>query len=127
MKRYQTMALSVLAGAVIGAVAVHGLHAQAKPPAYAIVENDVRNPEAYAREFAPLAGKALIEAGGKFLARRGRVVAVDGEPPKSPVTVLAFENVEKAQAAFAGPYREARKIGDQYATHRIYIVEGLPQ
>jgi hypothetical protein len=33
MKRYQTMALSVLAGAVIGAVAVHGLHAQAKPPA----------------------------------------------------------------------------------------------
>ena len=84
MKRYQTMALSVLAGAVIGAVAVHGLHAQAKPSAYAIVENDVRNPEAYAREFAPLAGKALTEAGGKFLARRGRIVAVDGEAAQEP-------------------------------------------
>jgi uncharacterized protein (DUF1330 family) len=127
MKRYQTIVLSVLAGAAIGALTVHGLHAQAKPPAFAVVENDVRNPEAYAREFAPLAGKALTEAGGKFLARRGRIVAVDGEQPKSPVTLLVFENVEKAQVAFAGPYREARKIGDQYATHRIYIVEGLPQ
>jgi hypothetical protein len=37
-------------------------------------------------------------------------VAVDGEPPKSPVTVLAFENVEKAQAAFAGAYRDASLI-----------------
>jgi uncharacterized protein (DUF1330 family) len=127
MKHNQAMALSVLAGAAIGALAVHGLHAQAKPPAYAVVENDVSNPEAYAKEFAPIAGRALTEAGGKFLARRGRIVAVDGEPPKSPVTLLAFENVEKAQAAFAGPYRDARKIGDKYATHRIYIVEGLPQ
>jgi uncharacterized protein (DUF1330 family) len=92
-----------------------------------IIATSVRNPEADAKEFAPLAGKALTEAGGKFLARRGRTIAVDGELPKSPVTVLAFENVEKAQAAFAGAYRDARKIGDQYATHRIYIVEGLPQ
>ena len=113
MKRYQTIALSVLAGAAIGAVAVHGLHAQTKPPAYAVVENDVRNPEAYAKEFAPLAGKALTEAGAKYLARRGRVVAVDGELPKSPVTILVFEHVERAQAAFAGPYRDARKIGDK--------------
>ena len=43
----------MLAGTVIGAAAVTGLHAQAKPPVYLVTEIDVTNPEAYGTEFAP--------------------------------------------------------------------------
>ncbi len=126
MKTYHVVGLSMLAGVALGAIAVQGLHAQAKPPAYVIAENDVSNPAAYLKEFVPLAGKAITAAGAKFLARGGKTVGIDGAPPSSRVIVFEFESMEKAQAAFASPaYREARKIGDKYAKFHIWAVEGL--
>jgi uncharacterized protein (DUF1330 family) len=128
MKAHSTVALSVLVGFAAGAAAVHTLHAQAKPPAYTIVEIDVSNEEAYSKEYAPTAGKALTDAGAKFLVRGGKAVGIEGEPPKSRVVVHAWENIDKAQAAFASAaYKENRKIGDKYAKFRIFAVEGLPQ
>ena len=42
--------------------------------------------------------------------------------------MLAFENLDKAQAAFTSPgYVEALTFGEKYAKFRIYIVEGAPQ
>ena len=126
MKIHYTVALSVLAGFGLGAIAVQTLHAQGKPPAYSIVEIDPTNPDAYAKEYAPTAGKLLQDAGGKFLARGGKVVAIDGEPPKGRVVVLAWESIDKAQAAFTSDaYKDNRKIGDKYAKFRIYAVEGV--
>jgi len=43
----------MLAGFGLGAVAVQGLHAQAKPTVYYISEIDVTNPEAYAKRERP--------------------------------------------------------------------------
>ena len=81
-----------------------------------MVEIDVTNPEAFVKEYAPIAGKALTENGGKYLARGGKNVSIEGEPPRSRAVILAFENLEKAQAAFASPaYKEGRTIGDKYA------------
>jgi uncharacterized protein (DUF1330 family) len=120
------LALALVAGAAIGGAAIQTLHAQAKPPAFAVVEIDVTNQDAFLKEYAPIAGKALTEAGGKYLARGGKNVGIDGEPPKSRTIILAFENIEKAQAAFASPgYREGRKIGDKYAKFRVWAMEGL--
>lgn len=120
------LALALVAGAAIGGAAIQTLHAQAKPPAFAVVEIDVTNQDAFLKEYSPIAGKALTEAGGKYLARGGKNVGIDGEPPKSRTVILAFENIEKAQAAFASPaYREGRKIGDKYAKFRVWAMEGL--
>ena len=47
MKTRYTVALSVLAGAVLGAGAIQILHAQAKPPAYVVAEVDISNQEAF--------------------------------------------------------------------------------
>jgi len=41
------LGLGMLAGTLIGAAAVSGLHAQAKPPVYLVTEIDVTNPDAY--------------------------------------------------------------------------------
>jgi uncharacterized protein (DUF1330 family) len=128
MKPYYTIALSMLAGAAVGAVAIQSLHAQAKPTAYVIVESDVTNQDAYAKEYAPLVVKALTDGGGKFLVRGGKIVSIEGEPPKSRIILIAFENLEKAQAAFASmAFRDARKTGDKYAKFRIWAVEGPSQ
>jgi uncharacterized protein (DUF1330 family) len=128
MKANHKLAIALLAGAAVGALAMQGLHAQAKPTGYVVAEIDVTNPDAYAKEFLPLAGKALMDGGGKFLVRGGKTATIDGEPPKSRVAVIAFETIEKAQAAYASPaYREARTIGEKYAKFRIFAVEGVPQ
>jgi hypothetical protein len=53
MKNYYTIALSMLAGAALGAAVIQGLHAQAKPPVYHVAEIDATNPETYGKEYAP--------------------------------------------------------------------------
>jgi uncharacterized protein (DUF1330 family) len=129
MKNYYTVGLSILAGAVLGAGAIQSLHAQAKPPAFVIAEIDVSNSDAFAKEFGPLAVKALGEndSGYKVLARGGKAVAIDGDPPKR-IIINQFADMDKAMAAYNSPdYKAAKAIGDKYAKFRLIAVEGLPQ
>ncbi len=120
--------LAMLAGVGLGAVGVQQLHAQTRPLAYVISEIDVTNPDAYGKEFVPLAQKALRESGQKILAAGGKTISLSGEPPRSRVVVSVFENIDKAQAAYTSPaYVDARKMGDQYGKLRIFAVEGVPQ
>jgi hypothetical protein len=73
MKQYLGLGLGMLVGTVIGAAAVSGLHAQAKPPIYLVTEIDVTNPEGYGKEYAPKAQANIKAAGGRFVA----VIIVD--------------------------------------------------
>jgi uncharacterized protein (DUF1330 family) len=127
MKSYLGVGLAMLAGAAIGAATVQGLHAQAKPPVYSISEIDISNPEGYTKEYLPLA-QAALKAGGGRLVAAGKPTLIEGEPPKSRVTVWAYDSVEKLQASrTSAEYKESRKVGDKYAKFRIYAVEGAPQ
>jgi uncharacterized protein (DUF1330 family) len=120
-------ALSLLAGFAAGAAAIQGLHAQAKPPTYVVVEIDVQEPEKYWKEFVPVADKVFTDAGGKFLARTGPAAVITGTPPRR-AALIAFENLDKAQASFrTEAYKELRKTGQKHATFRIYALEGVPQ
>jgi len=128
MKTRYTVALSLLAGVALGAAAIQGLHAQAKPLGYVVAEIDVTNQEAFLKEFTPLAVKALADSGNKALARGGKVVAIEGTPPKSRIVINSFPSLDAAVAAYNSPaYKEARTIGNKYGTFRLYAVEGLPQ
>jgi uncharacterized protein (DUF1330 family) len=133
MKTYYTIALSMLAGAALGAVAIQGLHAQAKPPVYYIAEIDVTNPDAYAKEYAPKAQAIIKASGGRFLAIGGaaatgaKVTAFDGEPPKRAV-VQVWDSMEQILAWRAKPeYVELRKVGEKYAKFRSFAVDGVQQ
>ncbi len=124
MKILFTAALSMLAGVAIGGTAVQTLHAQAKPPAYVILEGDVTNVDAYIKEYLPLVRKALLDGGGKYLAANGKFVTFAGEPPKR-IAILVYENLYKAQAALtSAAFRDAHAIGEKYAKFRTFAVEG---
>ena len=113
MKTHFGMVLTLLTGVSIGAVAVQGLHAQAKPPVYVIGENDVTNVDAYTKDFVPLARASIKNSGGKPLAASQNVTSLEGAPQKSRVTINVFDSLEKAQAWRNGAeYKDARKIGD---------------
>ncbi len=132
MKPIYTLAVAA-AGFGLGALAVEGLHAQAKPPIYYIAEIDVTNPDAYAKEYAPKAQAIIKASGGRFLAIGGaaaagpKVTAFDGEAPKR-VVLQQWDSMEQIQAWRDKPeYKELRKTGEKYAKFRSFAVEGLPE
>src|SRR5271167_1015427 len=86
MKTRYTVALAMFAGFGLGAIAVQGLHAQAKPPVYSVGEIDIGDQAAYST-YIPKAQAAIKAAGGKILAAGGAIKAVEGEPPKSRVVI----------------------------------------
>ena len=128
MKQQYAMAVALLAGVGIGAAAVQGLHAQAKPPVYYVAEIDVTNLDAYVKEYAPKAQATIKAHGGRLLAAGQNVTAVEGAPPKQRVAIQQWDSLEKIKAwRDSAEYKEARKIGDKYAKFRSYAIEGLPQ
>jgi uncharacterized protein (DUF1330 family) len=131
MKTQYAVAIATFAGIAIGGMAVQALHAQANR-AYVVIEIDVLNQDAFFKEFVPVAVKTIMDQGGKFLARGGKVVNIEGPGPVysevKRLTVVEFENMEKAQATFASPsYSDVRTIGNKHAKFRIVGVEGVPQ
>src|ERR1700687_5898618 len=104
MRVSQKLAFALLAGVAIGAAAAQGLHAQAKPIVYVVAEIDVTNQEAFAKEFAPIAAKALSDGGyGYKRLAIGKAVSIEGAAPKSRVAINSFENIDKAIAAYNSP------------------------
>ncbi len=129
MKRYLGFVLAALVGAVCGAAAVSGLYAQAKPPAFVVAEIDLNNPEAFVKEYSPLAVKAVAAgAGYKAIARGGKTVSIEGAEPKSRIVINRFDSLDEAVKVYnSAEYKKAREVGNKYGTFRIYATEGLPQ
>jgi len=128
MKTHYTVTLAMLTGFGLGAVAVQGLHAQAKPPVYQVTEIDILDQEAYLKDYVPKSRAAIQAAGGKLLAAGGKTTAIEGEPPKSRVVIQQWDSLEKIQ-----PYRNSAAFKDllplreKLAKFRSFVVEGAPQ
>jgi uncharacterized protein (DUF1330 family) len=118
-------ALAIGIGFALGAAAIQGLHAQGKPPAYYIGEITVKDQEAFIKEFAAPGVKPVQDAGGKFIVRGFKPIALQGETPPR-VTVIQFDNMDKAQAWWNSPAnKDQQAIGNKYATFRSFLVEGV--
>jgi uncharacterized protein (DUF1330 family) len=126
MRTTRVIAFSIVAGIILGAGLVEALHAQSKPLAYVVGEINVIDPEGFAREFSPLARKALAEAPGyRALVLGGKTVAIEGSAPNARVIINVFDNLDAAVQAYnSADFKAAKTIGDKYATFRTYAVEG---
>ena len=127
MRSGSIAAVSMLAGLGIGAATVHALHAQAKPPIYMIANNEVADPEGYARDYLPSAQASLKAHGARYIAA-GKGTAIDGAPPKGRVVIIAWDSMEQLLGWRHSPeYEAARKIGEKYAKYNVIAVEGVSQ
>ena len=127
MKASYTIALATLAGAVIGAGTVQTLHAQAKPPVYAIALNQLTNAEGYAKEYLPKGRAAILAHGGVYVAA-GKGAVVTGTVSADRVVVLRFESMDAVKSWFNSPdYQAANQIGQKYAKYNIIAVDGVKQ
>ena len=124
MKAKYAVALSLGVGVAIGALAMQGLHAQAKLKAYSIGEVEQHaTPDA---AYVAAVRKAITDAHGRSLRTPGgRIVKIEGgEPPKN-VAIVEWDSLDDAVAFYKskawtdlGPQRE--KFQKQI---RRYVVE----
>jgi uncharacterized protein (DUF1330 family) len=92
--------LAIVAGAGLGAAAVQGLHAQAKPKAYTIALNEVIDPAALT-VYGPLVQAQIKAAGGRiFNTAGGKVVAIIGAPPPNRVAINEWDSLDQAVAFY---------------------------
>ena len=116
MNRTFQIALAIAAGAALGAAAVQGLHAQAKPKAYIITESEVLDAATLAA-YIPKAQAAVKAAGGT-----PGVIA--SEAPKR-IGASEWPSAEQAQAYLKSSERSAldAERAKAFKTTRQFIVE----
>ena len=101
------------------------LWAQAPKKAYMLVQVDVSNAQQYA-EYAKQTPGIIEKFGGRFLARGGRTVTLEGAPARSRVVVVEFPSFERAQEYYnSQEYQAAKKARAGAATAQFVLVEGL--
>ena len=126
MKNSGNKVVAAAIGFCLGAAAVHGVSAQATPPAYTIAEIEVKDADTF-KKYGQATSAAIPAAGGRFIVRGGRTYTLGGAPPKQ-VVVIQWDSFEKAQAYFqSDAYRQVVPFRDQGAAFRGFVVEGLSQ
>jgi uncharacterized protein (DUF1330 family) len=127
MKANRKLALSVLAGISIGVGGAEAIHAQQgkTPPGYVIAEVDVTDP-ATMQKYGEKVPETLAPFNHQYLVRSSKIQALEGEPPKGGIVVIAFDSAEKAREWYDSPaYAAIRPIRQSAARSRIIIVEGV--
>jgi uncharacterized protein (DUF1330 family) len=94
------LVFGVVLGAALGAAAVQGLHAQAKPKAYSVTETEVLDATAQAA-YSPQVQAAQKAAGGRsFRTAGGRIVALEGAAAPKRVGLTEWDSLEQAEAFY---------------------------
>ena len=120
------MVLGLAVGAVLGAAALQGLHAQGKPKAYTVSELETLDAASNAA-FVPLIVAAQQAAGGRNLKTGGgKIVAMEGTAP-TRVAITEWESLEQAQAFYKSKaWNDLAPQRDKaLKTIRRYIVEAV--
>ena len=119
--------VSMLVSFALGAFTFQRVNAQAKPPVYFVVENEISDVQGYLKEYAARARDMIKANGGRYLAA-GDATTFVGEPPKSRIAIFVFDDLQQIQTWLNSPeYKELRKVGEKYAKFRNYAVPGVSQ
>jgi len=115
----------VLLAAAIVFVTALAIGAQAPKKAYVLVQVDVTNAQQYG-EYAKLSPGIIEKFGGRFVARGGRSMTLEGPPAPSRVVIVEFPSYERAQEFYnSAEYQAARKVRAGAATAQFVLVEGM--
>jgi uncharacterized protein (DUF1330 family) len=93
--------------------------------AYVIVRSAVADAERY-RKYAEAATAATAKFGGRYLARGGETLALEGPPEGRRVVILEFPSLETAKAWYHSPeYQAAKALRQGAAEAEFLAVQGL--
>jgi uncharacterized protein (DUF1330 family) len=93
-------------------------------PAYFVAEVEVTNPAGY-EPYRALAGASIAQYGGRFVARGGNSVLLEGSPEPQRVVIIEFADAAAAKRWYNSPeYQKALPIRLANSRARAFIVEG---
>jgi uncharacterized protein (DUF1330 family) len=126
MNRSIATGLTLLAGAAIGATAIQGLHAQAKPPTYVVVAlRKINDAETFKTSVVEKAPAAIAAFGGRFIVRTDKITSLDGPPPQRFI-LLQFDSPEKAEAWHNSAAQKEIDAARMKTTDSLsFVVEGV--
>ena len=118
------LALAMLSGFGLGAIAIQGLHAQGtKVGAYVIVDITQINDPTIFKSLLLKEPQAVEAFGGRFVARTNYITGHDGVAPLRFV-VIAFDSVQKAKDwNDSAAQTEINAIRMKSTTSRSFIIE----
>lgn len=125
MTHRAAMALVLVAGFGLGALATTAVRSQSGRPAYFVTLFDtVSQSEVADTNYPSLAPASFQAFRGRYLIHSGRTVSFDGQPPKQ-IVVIAFENMERLQQ-----WHRSEAFSQLYDVHKIakvkaFAVEGV--
>ena len=94
-------------------------------PAYLIYRAHVHDAEAY-RAYMARTPDAIAAFGGRFLARGGETVTLEGAPETARVIIVEFPSLDAARAFYdSAIYREAKTFRRDCADVQMVVVDGI--
>lgn len=127
MKANSRLGIALLAGVLIGVAGAAAIHAeQAKTaPGYVVAEVEVTD-MATMQKYGEKVPETLAPFNHRYVVRSNKIQALEGEPPKGGVVMIAFDSVEKAREWYdSAAYAAIRPLRQSAAKSRIFIVEGV--
>lgn len=94
--------------------------------AYLMVRADVRDKEAYG-EYAKRSPDVVAAFGGRYLARGGQTVTLEGTAEETRrCVIIEFPSLEQAKAFYTSPdYQSARAFRKDAGQAEFIVVEGV--
>ena len=94
-------------------------------PAFVIVDIEITDPEQYER-YKALAPATVAAWGGRYVARGGATLSLEGGWESQRLVILEFDSLEQARAWHDSPdYRAARTLRQSATRSRMIAVEGV--
>jgi uncharacterized protein (DUF1330 family) len=93
--------------------------------AYVVIDVDVRDAGRY-EEYKRLAPASVAAYGGKYVARGGRCLVLEGDWTPSRLVILEFPSLESARRWMDSPeYAPARIVRRSCSKANLVVIEGL--
>ena len=127
MKSKTKVLLALAAAFALGGAVVEGLHAQAKSKqVYIVAHIEVKDSDAYLKDYAPKARALITKSGGKTLAASSNPTQIEGKVVGSRAVVQLWPSMEQYKAYRSSPeFKEVRKLGDKYAKFNSVAIEAM--
>lgn len=102
--------------------------AQSRPPVYVVIDiSETMDAEAYVKAVSAAEPVATQSAGGRFVARTNKAIALDGAAPPNRFVIIAFDNEAQARAWHnSRAIKDVNAVRAQATKSRAFIVEGVP-
>jgi len=121
------LAVAMIAGFGLGALAARALANQNGPPAYYVTLFDTQlGSEVMSTNYPSLSPATFQPFGGRYIMHNGRTITFDGPPPER-IVVIAFDSMTKLQAWHSSD--AFKKLCDihKIAKVRAFAVEGVAE